>query len=95
MYEGDGVGSGAPMTGKPFVRGSVRIILQDGSIMIFKPQSSSEERVTGYSDVYGSVSVPTRHIADVLLGNETFEPYEPPYSEWSGKPPVEPRFDSN
>jgi len=73
--------------------GRVRVILQDGSIVVFRPLSSTDESIIGYSELYGSLSIPTEYIADMLLGNETFEPYEPPFSEWVKKPPMEPSFD--
>ena len=73
--------------------GRVRVILQDGSIVVFRPLSSTDESIIGYSEFYGSLSIPTEYIADMLLGNETFEPYEPPFSEWVKKPPLEPSFD--
>lgn len=75
------------------IRGKVRVILQDGSILVFQPRSSTDEIIMGTSNVYGAVAVPTGHIVDLLMGNQTFEPYDPPFSEWMGKPPMEPRFD--
>lgn len=95
IQSGDNVDDGQTVLVKEDLpdTGKVRIILQDGAILIFKPNRSNHDAIIGHSTLYGKLSIPTLHIVDLLLGNEVFEPYEPPFSEWVEIPPLEPRFE--
>ena len=82
------VGAGLP---SPY---EVRVILTDGSILIFEPLEVKEGQLIGRSSVYGAVSVPVSSIEYLYFG-EKAKSFKAAFEKWSVRPAKAPAYGDN
>lgn len=74
--------------------GKVRAVLSDGSSFEFTAKSIESDRMTGFSEIYGALSIPVSHIRELTIGDFESWRYSPGYQDWKLQPAKEPDFGS-
>lgn len=70
----------------------VRVVLDDGSILVFEPTASSGGRLLGRSSVYGPLAVPIRSIRRVSVGDFEKDRFDLRFADWMARPAREPDY---
>ena len=77
----------------PDEKPGVRVTLNDGTVLVFEPTSSTADVLGGISPLYGEVSVPIRHLRDLDLLPESDGLGGGTFADWVTHPAPEPTWD--
>ena len=75
-------------------KSEIRVMLTDGSILIFEPLKVQDGRLLGHSPIYGEVSIPVDGIESLYFG-EKAKSFTAAFEKWTVRPAKEPTYDDN